>query len=234
MIDSAGLATGWRTQVDEFCAGDAGAALGAFLDERNAAGARIFPPDPLRALRLTPPEAVRVVILGQDPYHRPGQAHGLAFSVPDGVRPPPSLRNIFLELRSDLGCAAPASGNLERWARQGVLLLNAVLTVEEGQPGGHAGRGWEQLTDRLIATLAAEASPKVFLLWGTYAQAKTSQIQASGLAHAVLAANHPSPLSARRPPVPFLGCRHFSKANAFLAAHGRGGVDWCGTGAVQR
>ncbi|HQR22340.1 MAG TPA: uracil-DNA glycosylase family protein, partial [Burkholderiaceae bacterium] len=113
-------------------------------------------------------------------------------------------------------------------------LLNAVLTVEEGRPGGHAGHGWEQLTDRLIAMLAAEATPKVFLLWGAYAQAKVSQIQARGPAHAVLTANHPSPLSARRPPVPFLGCHHFSKANAFLAAHGRGRVDWCGTGAAQR
>ena len=216
--------------VDGFLASEQGIALQAFLEQRRATGARIYPPDPLRALQLTPPETVRVVILGQDPYHGAGQAHGLAFSVPDGVRPPPSLRNIFAELRSDLGCAAPASGNLEYWARQGVLLLNAVLTVEEGQAGSHAGRGWELLTDRLIAALASAPAPRVFLLWGAYAQAKAALIESGDprLPHRVLVANHPSPLSARRPPIPFLGCRHFSKASAFLAAHGCGAVDWAG------
>jgi len=230
VIDTCDVAPGWRPVVDDFFASPRGVALRTFLEARQSAGTRIYPPDPLRALKLTPPDTVRVVILGQDPYHGAGQAHGLAFSVPDEVRPPPSLRNLFLELRDDLRCAVPATGNLEHWARQGVLLLNAVLTVEEGQPGSHAGRGWEQLTDRLIAWLASDAAPKVFLLWGAYAQDKAEQIRSRGGPHAVLLANHPSPLSARRAPRPFLGCRHFSQANAFLAAHGRGTVDWsCGS-----
>jgi uracil-DNA glycosylase len=227
VIDTSALAGGWRALVDRFFASEQGGALLSFLAQRRADGARVYPPDPLRALALTPLDAVRVVILGQDPYHGPGQAHGLAFSVPDGVRPPPSLRNIFLELRADLGCATPDSGNLERWARQGVLLLNTVLTVEDGLPGSHAGKGWEQLSDALIAALAQDAAPKVFLLWGAQAQAKRALIDAACQGHDVHAANHPSPLSARRPPVPFLGCRHFSRANAFLAQHGRGSVDWC-------
>jgi len=137
----AALPDDWRPLAERFAASPQGMALQSFLAQRAAAGAAVYPPRPLHALELTPPDRVRVVILGQDPYHGPGQAHGLAFSVPDGVRPPPSLRNIFLELRGDLGCAMPASGNLERWARQGVLLLNAVLTVEDGLPASHAGRG---------------------------------------------------------------------------------------------
>ncbi len=227
MIDTSALAGGWRAPVDRYFASEQGGALQAFLAQRTADGAHIYPPEPLRALALTPLDAVRVVILGQDPYHGPGQAHGLAFSVADGVRPPPSLRNIFLELRADLGCTTPASGNLERWARQGVLLLNTVLTVEEGAAGSHAGRGWEQLTDALVNALAQDDAPKVFLLWGAQAQAKRPLIDAAPRGHGVLAANHPSPLSARRPPTPFLGCRHFSRANEFLAQHGRGRVDWC-------
>ena len=227
MIDASALAGGWRAPVDRFFASDAGDALRAFLAQRTADGARIYPPEPLRALALTPLDAVRVVILGQDPYHGPGQAHGLAFSVPDGVRPPPSLRNIFLELRADLGCVAPDSGNLERWARQGVLLLNAVLTVEDNRPGSHAGKGWEQLSDALVTALAQDAAPKAFLLWGAQAQAKRPLIDAAHREHGVYVANHPSPLSARRPPIPFLGCRHFSRANDFLAQRGRGRVDWC-------
>lgn len=227
MIDTDALA-GWRTLVERYLASARGEALRRFVEHRIEAGVRVFPPDPLRALKLTPPETVRVVILGQDPYHGVGQAHGLAFSVPDGVRPPPSLRNIFLELRSDLQCAAPVTGNLEPWARQGVLLLNAVLTVEKGRPGSHAGRGWEELTDSVVDVLAADPVPKAFLLWGAYAQAKAGRIESFVHDHAVLLANHPSPLSARRPPRPFLGCRHFSEANAFLAARGRGTVDWSG------
>ena len=170
---------------------------------------------------------MRVVIVGQDPYHGPGQAHGLAFSVPDGVRPPPSLRNVFLELQRDCGCVLPASGNLQRWAHQGVLLLNAVFTVEEGRPGSHANRGWERLSEAVLARLAADARPKVFLLWGAFAQSRRALIEAHGGLHLVLAANHPSPLAARRPPAPFLGCGHFSRANAFLVAHGRGAIHWC-------
>jgi uracil-DNA glycosylase len=219
----------WRPLAERFVASPQGTALQSFLAQRAAAGATIYPPRPLHALELTPLAGVRAVILGQDPYHGPGQAHGLAFSVPDGVRPPPSLRSIFLELRQDLGCVIPASGNLERWARQGVLLLNAVLTVEDGLPASHAGKGWEVFTDSVIDALANDAQPKVFLLWGAHAQAKQQTIAAAGSVHCVLTANHPSPLSARRAPQPFLGCRHFSQANAFLAARARGAVDWCGS-----
>jgi uracil-DNA glycosylase len=223
----ASLAGVWRELGDAFVAGEDGRALERFLAARSAAGAVIYPPRPLRALELTPFETVRAVILGQDPYHGPGQAHGLAFSVPDGVRPPPSLRNIFLELKRDVGCPLRVSGNLERWARQGVLLLNAVFTVEEGKAGSHANRGWERLSAGIVERLAADARPKVFLLWGAAAQAQRAAIEALGAQHLVLTANHPSPLSARRPPQPFLGCGHFSRTNAFLAARGRGSIDWC-------
>lgn len=227
-VHIASLPADWRALAERFAGEPQGRALQSFLAERAAAGATIYPPRPLHALELTPRGQVRVVILGQDPYHGAGQAHGLAFSVPDGVRPPPSLRNIFLELHGDLGCPVPASGNLERWARQGVLLLNAVLTVEDGRPGSHAGRGWEAFADAVIGALADDPQPKVFLLWGAYAQARQRRIVAAGRDHCVLTANHPSPLSARRPPQPFLGCRHFSQANAFLDAVGCGTVDWCG------
>jgi uracil-DNA glycosylase len=218
----------WRPLAGRFARSPAGLSLQAFLAGRAAAGATIYPPRPLRALELTPPAAVRAVILGQDPYHGAGQAHGLAFSVPDGVRPPPSLRNVFLELRRDLGCAIPRSGNLLRWARQGVLLLNSALTVEDGRPASHAGKGWEALTDAVVDALASDGQPKVFMLWGAQAQAKQPRIAAAGDGHCVLTASHPSPLSARRSSQPFLGCRHFSQANAFLSARGRGVIDWCG------
>lgn len=223
----AALSPAWREPVVGFLGSLRGASLQAFLEARVAAGAAIYPPHPLRALELTPCADVRIVILGQDPYHGAGQAHGLAFSVPDGVRLPPSLRNIYAELAADCGCPAAASGNLERWARQGVLLLNAVLTVEDGSPAAHAGRGWEGLTDRLLQFVARDARPRVFLLWGAHAQAKAALIAAAGDGHLVLRANHPSPLSARRPPAPFLGCRHFTQANAFLSANGRAPVRWC-------
>ena len=222
------LPADWRVLAERFTASPAGVALQSFLAQRVAAGATIYPPHPLRALEPAALADVRVVILGQDPYHGAGQAHGLAFSVPDGVRPPPSLRNMFLELHRDLGCAIPDNGNLERWARQGVLLLNAVLSVEEGRPASHAGKGWETFTDAVIDALAQDARPRVFMLWGSHAQAKRGLIQATGRSHLLLAANHPSPLSARRGPQPFLGCRHFSRANAFLAAQGRAVIDWCG------
>jgi len=224
VIDTAALAEGWRSPVDEFLASVQGAALQAFLDRRLQAGARIYPPRPLRALELTPFDAARVVIVGQDPYHGAGQAEGLAFSVPDGVRPPPSLRNIHAELAREFG-AAPRTGNLESWARQGVLLLNAVLTVEEGQPGSHAQRGWEQLTSGLLAALGRDPRPRVFLLWGAHAQRFAPLIAGH---HLVLTANHPSPLSARRPPQPFIGCAHFRRANEFLAAAGACTIDWIG------
>lgn len=226
-LDRARLAAGWAPMAEQFFASAAGQALQQFLATRAAAGATIFPPTPFTALELTPFASVRVVVLGQDPYHGAGQAHGLAFSVPAGVKPPPSLRNIFLELQADLACPPPASGELTHWAHQGVLLLNAVLTVEQGQPASHARQGWERFTDRLIDALVNDAAPKVFMLWGAHAQVSQARIEAAGR-HLVLACNHPSPLSARRPPVPFLGCRHFSRANAFLRARGRGAIDWCG------
>jgi uracil-DNA glycosylase len=224
VIDLAELAAGWREPVERFFASDAGRRLMDFLEQRRHDDATILPPRPLHALTLTPLDATRVVILGQDPYHGAGQAHGLAFSVPSGVPLPPSLRNIFAELQRDLGCAPPLHGTLEPWARQGVLLLNAVLTVEEGRPGAHAGRGWERLTEHLLERLACDPKPKVFMLWGAHAQARRAAL---GPPHYVLECNHPSPLSARRPPVPFHGCGHFSQANAFLQSNGRGTIAWC-------
>lgn len=222
----ASLPGGWDPVGEAFLGSNACATLLEFIGQRERAGAIIYPPSPLRALLLTRFEAVRVVILGQDPYHGPGQAHGLAFSVPDGVPPPPSLRNIFLELQRDVGAAPRTSGNLEGWARQGVLLLNAVLTVEDDRPASHAKKGWETFTDAIVEALARDAAPKAFLLWGSHAQAKAGTITRAGNPHVRLCANHPSPLSARRPPSPFFGCRHFSQANAYLARHGRGVIDW--------
>lgn len=184
----------------------------------------MYPPQPLRALTLTPPEAVRVVILGQDPYHGPGQAEGLAFSVAPGVKAPPSLRNLFKELQRDLGLPVPTGGSLVRWAEQGVLLLNASLSVEDGQPASHAGQGWEALTDAVIRHCSEAGLPKVFLLWGAHAQKKAALIDANR--HAVLRANHPSPLSANRGPAPFIGCGHFSQANRWLGGQGGPPVGW--------
>ncbi|MDB5861488.1 MAG: Uracil-DNA glycosylase [Ramlibacter sp.] len=217
------LASGWQPAVDDFLASPQGRQLADFLRARIAAGAVIYPPQPLRALELTPLAGIHAVVLGQDPYHGPGQAEGLAFSVAEGVPPPPSLKNIFQELGSH-----PASGSLVDWARHGVLLLNACLTVEQGQPASHAKKGWEALTDRLLALVAGTASPCVYLLWGAHAQAKAPLIQAAAAEHGravlVLQANHPSPLSARRPPVPFLGCGHFAQARAWLAERGVTGM----------
>ena len=212
------VAPGWQATVDGFFSAPAGQKLLAYLRERQAQQAVIFPPQPLRALELTRPEDVRVVILGQDPYHGRGQAEGLAFSVAPGVRVPPSLRNIFKELQRDLGTLLPPfpvpGGSLVRWARQGVLLLNNCFTVEEGQPASHAGRGWEALSEAVIRQVSAGAQPVVFMLWGAHAQGKRGLIDASR--HCVLLANHPSPLSALRPPVPFIGCGHFSQAQRWL------------------
>ncbi len=224
MIGDLQLAPGWTALVESFFLTREGKELRAFVEARRSAGAAIFPPQPLRALTLTPFDKVRVVILGQDPYHGEGQAHGLAFSVPQGTKVPPSLRNIFAELQRDLGCTPPVDGTLERWAQQGVLLLNAVFTVERGAPGSHARKGWETLTSMLLDALVADQRPKVFMLWGTIAQAWRASITEP---HLILQANHPSPLSARRPPIPFLGCGHFSQANVFLQQHGRGQIDWC-------
>ena len=211
------VAPGWQPLVDEFFAGDAGQRLLGFLQQRLDAGAVVFPPHPLRALQLTPPESIRIVILGQDPYHGRGQAEGLAFSVAPGVALPPSLRNIFKELERDLGVAPPPfpdpGGSLVKWATHGVLLLNTCLTVEEGQPASHSGRGWEVLTDAVIRHVAQGDRPVMFMLWGSHAQSKRALIDAGR--HKILVANHPSPLSALRPPIPFIGCGHFGQARAW-------------------
>ena len=222
------VAVGWRPVIDRFLAGEAGRRLSSFIEERLAAGATIYPPRPFRALEVTPPETVHAVVLGQDPYHGPGQAEGLAFSVPAGVALPPSLRNIFRELGCGSGAPMPADGSLLAWARQGVLLLNTCLTAEAGQPGSHARRGWEQLTDALLGEVAARASPCAYLLWGAHAQARAGLIRdtaaRAGRDVLLLQANHPSPLSARRPPVPFLGCGHFAQARDWLAQRGVPGL----------
>ena len=215
------IAPGWREVTDDFFASRAGVGLLAFLRERLANQAVIFPSQPLRALALCPPESVRVVILGQDPYHGRGQAEGLAFSVAPGVALPPSLRNIFKEIERDLGTRPPAfplpGGSLVKWAENGVLLLNTCLTVEEGKPASHAKRGWEQLTDAIIRSVSDRQQNVVFMLWGAHAQTKRELIDASR--HKILLANHPSPLSALRPPLPFIGCGHFSVARTWRQAH---------------
>ena len=217
-------AADWQPVLQPFWASAAGQGLARFVQGRLQAGAEIYPAQPLRALELTPLAEVSVVILGQDPYHGPGQAEGLAFSVPDGVKCPPSLRNIFQELTRDLGGVLPASGSLQGWAQQGVLLLNTCLTVEQGAPASHAKQGWETLTDALIAACSAHESPKVFLLWGAHAQSKLGLIDASR--HLVLQANHPSPLSARRPPRPFIGCGHFGQARQWLEKKAQKNLHW--------
>ncbi len=216
------VAPGWRPQVDAFFQSPAGAGLLTYLRQRLQAGAVIFPPQPLRALELTPPEDVRLVILGQDPYHGRRQAEGLAFSVAPGVPLPPSLRNIFKELQRDLGLPLPPTphpgGSLTAWARSGVLLLNTCLTVEEGQAHSHRGQGWEVLTDAIFTQVAQGSQRMVFMLWGASAQEKRALVDETR--HLVLTANHPSPLSALRGPAPFLGCSHFSQAQAWRKALG--------------
>ena len=223
------VAEDWRPVVESFWASGAGRQLQAYLAARLAAGAVVYPPQPLRALATTPLHEVRVVILGQDPYHGPGQAEGLSFSVGAGVRLPPSLRNIFKELQRDLGLPMPAQGSLLSWAQAGILLLNTSLTVEDGQAASHAKRGWEVLTDALIQRVASVASPCVYMLWGAHAQAKAPLIEAAAQAHGrdvlILQANHPSPLSALRPPVPFIGSGHFGQAQRWLAERGQV-LDW--------
>ena len=217
------VAPGWQALTAGFFASAEGRSLLDFLRQRLQAGAVLFPPEPLRALALTPPEAVRVLILGQDPYLGRGQAEGLAFSVAPGVRLPPSLQNIFKEMRRDLGTPFPPfpdpGGSLVQWATNGVLLLNTCLTVEEGQAASHAKRGWEALTDAIIRHVAQQGRPTVFMLWGAYAQSKRAFIPGDK-GHLVLMSNHPSPRSALRPPVPFIGNGHFGQAKAFRQQHG--------------
>ena len=213
----------WRSALSEQFEQPYMAGLKRFLASEQEAGKSIFPAgdDWFRALVLTPLDQVKVVILGQDPYHGHGQAHGLCFSVPDGVRPPPSLVNIYKEMQSDLGIPRPAHGFLEHWARQGVLLLNSVLTVEMGLAASHRNRGWEQFTDAVVRAVNAKCEPVVFMLWGAYAQKKAGFVDDAR--HLVLKAPHPSPLSAYSG---FLGCRHFSKANSFLESRGIAPIDW--------
>ena len=217
---------GWRPLLQAWAESAAGQGLIEFVEGRIRAGAIVYPARVFRALELTPRSRVRVVILGQDPYHGAGQAEGLAFSVPAGQRPPPSLRNIFKELQRDLGQPPPRSGHLGAWAARGVLLLNTALSVEDGQPASHSRRGWEVLTDALIAAVAADVSPRVFMLWGAHAQAKAPLIAAAGQRHLVLQSNHPSPLSALRGPAPFIGCGHFRMAAEYLAARAGAPLDW--------
>lgn len=214
----------WQPLLQRWRASAAGQALVQAVDARVAAGAMVYPAQVFRALELTPLPEVRVLILGQDPYHGPGQAEGLAFSVPVGEKSPPSLRNIFKELQRDLGLAPPAHGSLLSWARQGVLLLNTSLTVDDGQAGSHAKLGWQALTDDICCAVAEDSSPKVFMLWGAHAQAKTPLL--AGGRHCLLSSNHPSPLSALRSPVPFIGNGHFGLANRFLREAGRAEVAW--------
>lgn len=221
------LHPGWLEPLRQEFAEPYMAALRGFLVSEKAAGKRIFPASAnwFRALDLTPLDKVRVVILGQDPYHGEGQAHGLCFSVQPGVRTPPSLQNIYKEMEADLGIPRARHGFLEHWAEQGVLLLNAVLTVERGAAASHQGRGWERFTDAVIRLVNARAEPVVFLLWGSHAQKKAAFVDSidKGGRHLVLKAPHPSPLSAH---AGFLGCRHFSKANAFLESRGLKPIDW--------
>lgn len=217
------LEPGWQTRVGDWLLRPDMQALAEFLRQRKKAGASVFPPgrEMFAAFNATPFDQVKVVILGQDPYHGPGQAHGLSFSVPAGVAVPPSLLNIYKELEADLGMPRPAHGCLQAWAERGVLLLNAVLSVEQGQPGSHQKRGWEEFTDHVVDVLNRDKDGLVFILWGSYAQKKGAAIDTAR--HRVLRAPHPSPLSAHRG---FLGCRHFSQANEYLRRRGQSGIDW--------
>ena len=217
----------WRGALEPVLATPEARKLGGWLRAEEQAGKTIYPPRGTRlaALAETPLEEVKVVILGQDPYHGPDQAHGLSFSVQGGIKQPPSLVNIFKELESDLGIARPSTGDLSPWARQGVLLLNNTLTVEAGQAGSHAGRGWDAITDACVEAVAASGVPTVFVLWGRHAKKKAGRVASlgKGAHHLVLTSVHPSPLSARSG---FFGSKPFSQANAFLEAQGRGAIDW--------
>ncbi len=217
------LEAGWKAQLSDQFQADYMKQLRQFLVSEKQANKTIYPKgdEYFNALNLTPFDQVRVVILGQDPYHGPGQAHGLCFSVQAGVAPPPSLKNIYKEMASDLGLPIPNHGNLTHWAEQGVLLLNSVLTVEQGKAASHQGRGWEQFTDRVIERINREREGVVFMLWGNYAQKKGQLIDATK--HCVLKAPHPSPLSAYRG---FFGCHHFSKANQWFQKRGEPPIDW--------
>jgi len=217
------LEPSWKARVGDWLLQPQMRELGNFLRQRKASGVNVFPPGPqiFAAFDATPFDATKVVILGQDPYHGRGQAHGLSFSVQPGVPVPPSLLNIYKEIERDLGIPRPDHGCLLPWARQGVLLLNAVLTVEEGNAGAHQKRGWEGFTDHVVEALNREREGLVFLLWGSYAQQKGKVIDTQR--HRVLKAPHPSPLSAHRG---FLGCGHFSATNEYLQRRGQTPIDW--------
>ena len=217
------LEPSWKAVLEPVFATPQMQQLKAFLQAEKAAGKRIHPRGGLifNAMNSTPFDQVKVVILGQDPYHGPGQAHGLSFSVPQGIAPPPSLVNIFKEIEQDLGIPAPRHGNLQSWAEQGVLLLNSVLTVEQHKAASHRGRGWEQFTDEIISNLNQKRQNIVFLLWGSYAKKKGQFIDRQR--HLVLTSPHPSPLSAHRG---FFGNRHFSQANAYLQQQGLEPISW--------
>lgn len=217
------LSAGWQAHLGAELQAPYMQQLREFLASEKAAGKVIYPHSShwFRAFELTPLDEVRVVILGQDPYHGPNQAHGLCFSVRPGQRIPPSLVNIYKELDDDLGIRPVDHGCLDSWARQGILLLNTSLTVEQGQAASHRGKGWEIFTDRAIATVSAEAEPCVFLLWGSHARHKKVLIDSDR--HLILESPHPSPLSAYRG---FFGNHHFSQANAFLQQHGRSPINW--------
>ncbi|WP_036138168.1 uracil-DNA glycosylase [Luteibacter sp. 9135] len=223
MNDRIKLEPSWKERIGTYLDRPDMLALSHFLREEKAAGKAIFPPGPeiFNAFAHTPFDRVRVVILGQDPYHGPGQAHGLSFSVRPGVRVPPSLQNMFKEIEDSLGIPRPDHGCLTPWADQGVLLLNAVLTVEAGQAASHQGKGWEGFTDAAIDALNREREGLVFLLWGSHAQKKGQLID--GKRHLILRSVHPSPLSAHRG---FMGCGHFAKTNAYLASRGEAPIDW--------
>ena len=214
---------GWKQQLHDEFASEYFLSLRAFLIQEKAMGKVVYPPGPriFSAFDYTPFDQVRVVILGQDPYHGPGQANGLCFSVSDGIPKPPSLQNIFKELQSDLGLPVPENGNLEKWAKQGVLLLNATLTVRAGEAGSHQNRGWEHFTDAVIRRLSFQREGLIFVLWGRYAQAKEKLIDTTK--HHVLKSAHPSPLSAYNG---FFGCRHFSKINEILKMQGKPPINW--------
>lgn len=220
------LPVSWKQPLKKVCHESIIDSLAYFLKQREDAGAIIYPAKQniFAALRETPFDQVKVVIVGQDPYHGPGQAHGLSFSVPPGVPIPPSLRNIFKELHTDIGMSVPKNGTLIGWAQQGVLLLNAILTAEEGKPASHANKGWEVFTDAIIEQLLNRGQPLVLLLWGSYAQKKVQHLHLSinSQKHLILKSAHPSPLSVSG----FLGNRHFSKASDFLKAHGAIPIEW--------
>lgn len=223
----------WRAALDQADCHTVIAQLDAYLQQERDQQLPIYPKRPFRALELDTSAQVRVVILGQDPYHGPNQAQGLAFSVPDTCPAPPSLKNIFTELALEYpDKPSPHSHDLSNWARQGVLLLNTSLTVSDGLPGSHSRKGWEHITDALLSHLAAQSTtPLVYLLWGAHAQAKTELIYSrSRIPPLILSANHPSPLAARRPPIPFIGCGHFTQANDWLSSHHLPTIDWFATG----